>query len=79
MSWAYRMRWVRVDGRWHIDNCMSDDFVSVCGVTYTTRHEKAHKEPKGTVCRKCKRLVVPMILRHGPPQFFPDSYQANFT
>jgi len=77
MSWTYRMRWVRIGRWWHIDNCVSDDFVSVCGVEYNILHVKVHSDPEKGICSKCKKLVVPMILRHGPPLFNPDSTFTN--
>ena len=77
MSWTYRMRWVRIGRWWHIDNCMLDEFVSVCGKEYNVFYVKVHREPEKGICSKCKKRVVSMILRHGPPLFNPDAAFTN--
>ena len=66
MSWRYRMRWVFVRGQWHIDDCTSDEFKTVCAETYIVEDVKQSQKPE-QVCRKCERLVVRQILQYGPP------------
>ena len=67
MRWNNLMYWQKIGQRWHVDDYMSDQLVTLCGQPYASDKKDTNVEPPH-VCKKCRAILTRRILQYGVPE-----------
>lgn len=61
------MYWQKVGRWWHVDDYMSPELVTLCGLPYLADKKDTNVEPP-QVCKKCRAILTRRILQQGVPE-----------